>query len=89
MADGATPNEARCRMTPEGWRCPSCGAVYAPWMAKCSTCPIKVVRSGHTITITPQYPPDPECDHDWLAWADGPATCGKCGAALPEAGAPR
>jgi|WetSurSiteA1Bulk_404760.scaffolds.fasta_scaffold00002_16 hypothetical protein len=24
-----------------GWKCPSCGACYAPWVWKCSNCPVK------------------------------------------------
>jgi hypothetical protein len=51
-------------------------------MAKCSTCPIKVVRSGHTITI--RQDPDPECDHEWVALEGGQALCTKCWATLPE-----
>lgn len=64
-------------MTQQGWRCPSCGSVYAPWMAKCSTCP----RGGK---ITFRYPTDPECDHRWLPRTAGPTTCVRCGATLPE-----
>lgn len=33
-----------------GWECPKCGAVYAPWVAKCS--------ANHTTsTITSNWPP--------------------------------
>jgi hypothetical protein len=85
MADGATPDEAGRSMTTEGWCCPSCGSVYAPWMAKCSTCPIRVGRSGQRVTITQD--PDPECDHRWLPKSSGPTICVKCGATLPDAGA--
>jgi DNA-directed RNA polymerase subunit RPC12/RpoP len=69
-------------MTPEGWRCPSCGSVYAPWVAKCSTCPIRVGRGGHRVTI--RQDPDPECDHRWLPKSSGPTVCVKCGATLPD-----
>jgi hypothetical protein len=77
-------------MTPEGWRCPSCGSVYAPWVAKCSTCP----RRGGVFDVQPfdvqpmisfrPTPIDPECDHEWVAFGIGPAVCTKCGATLPE-----
>ena len=26
-------------MTAEGWRCPQCGRVYAPWVYSCRDCP--------------------------------------------------
>lgn len=25
-------------MSQQGWECPKCGRVYAPWQPKCSTC---------------------------------------------------
>jgi len=25
-------------MSQQGWECPKCGQVYAPWMAKCQSC---------------------------------------------------
>ena len=24
----------------EGWRCPDCESVYAPWVAQCTRCPL-------------------------------------------------
>jgi len=38
----------------EGWVCPRCGRVYAPWVAMCSWC--SLVTTG-SITIT--YPETP------------------------------
>ena len=37
-------------MTNQGWECPKCGAVYAPWVFKCQTCPsvAHVTISGST-----------------------------------------
>jgi predicted ATP-dependent serine protease len=59
-------------MTQEGWRCPACGSVYAPWMAKCSTCPApdKVIS---------RYPINPECDHRWDIATNGSDFCRRCG----------
>jgi hypothetical protein len=55
-------------------------------MAKCSTCPMGLKSAS---TVTWRYPIDPECDHEWLTYGIGPTLCRKCGAVLPEAGAPR
>lgn len=30
----------------QGWECPKCGRVYAPWMAQCTACP------GQTFTAS-------------------------------------
>lgn len=38
-------------MASEGWRCPSCGSVYAPWVWKCSTCPPTYVVAPGTTTL--------------------------------------
>lgn len=34
----------------EGWKCPSCGAVYAPFVARCWDCPpsVSVFDTGAT-----------------------------------------
>lgn len=43
-----------------GWICPKCGRVYAPWVDKCQYC------GGSTITYTP-----PTCPyHGW--WCTNP-----------------
>lgn len=34
-----------------GWKCPGCGACYAPWMYKCSDCP-PATASNDTLTGT-------------------------------------
>jgi len=26
----------------EGWRCPTCETVYAPWVARCMRCPPRI-----------------------------------------------
>jgi hypothetical protein len=72
-------------MTQEGWRCPTCGSVYAPWMAKCSTCP----RRGGVFYAQPfdvqsmisfrPTPIDPECDHEWDIATNGSDFCRRCG----------
>lgn len=36
----------------EGWLCPRCGAVNAPWMPTCLSC--KPAKSGRTITKPPR-----------------------------------
>lgn len=36
-------------MTSQGWECPKCGRVYAPWVADCWWCGRKTV-SGTTTT---------------------------------------
>ncbi len=36
----------------QGWECPKCGGVYAPWMAQCTTCPgVTFITAG---TTTPE-----------------------------------
>lgn len=35
----------------EGWSCPKCGQVYAPWVNKCSNC-----TSKQSYTTTWSYP---------------------------------
>lgn len=42
-----------------GWICPKCGRVYAPWVDKCQYC------GGSTITYTP-----PTCPYQW--WCTNP-----------------
>jgi hypothetical protein len=64
-------------MTQEGWRCPTCGSIYAPWMAKCSTCPVGSSVAASTITITQD--PDPTCNHRWILMTNGSTSCGRCG----------
>ncbi len=39
----------------EGWICPKCGRVYAPWIDKCQYC------GGSTITYTPSTCPYYPC----------------------------
>jgi hypothetical protein len=38
---GAGPGaqEAGTPQVPQGWRCPACRRVYAPWVACCAACP--------------------------------------------------
>lgn len=37
-------------MSSEGWRCPTCGSVYAPWVPKCRLCPgTDVTTTGSTM----------------------------------------
>lgn len=44
-----------------GWVCPKCGRVYAPWIDKCQYC------GGSTYTYTP-----PTCPYQW--WCGHPYT---------------
>lgn len=39
----------------QGWECPKCGGVYAPWVAQCTTCSNKNTRSWTTTTIRDPY----------------------------------
>ena len=56
-------------MTQQGWECPKCGTVYAPWQPKCQTC----VAGAVTTAVT--FPP---CDHQWVSDTFG-TRCMKCG----------
>jgi hypothetical protein len=33
------PPQVAAPAAPQGWQCPSCRRVYAPWVACCGTCP--------------------------------------------------
>ena len=35
-------------MSNQGWECPRCGACYAPWVAKCSTCAVRISVTAST-----------------------------------------
>lgn len=40
----------------QGWECPKCGRVYAPWMDQCTTCNNKNTHSwSQTITTRDPY----------------------------------
>ena len=53
----------------EGWRCPICESVYAPWMAQCTRCPPKVMVDRMT---TPH-----ETATNWVPSLTG--RCPSCG----------
>ncbi len=40
----------------EGWRRPSCGSVYAPWVGKCGICPVTI-----SVSTTAALPTCPSC----------------------------
>lgn len=42
--------------TQQGWECPKCHTVYAPWMAQCTSCPQTIVSSTGTTMCIHQYP---------------------------------
>ena len=50
----------------QGWECPRCGKVYAPWMPSCTSCSAAVVVSGGT------------CAHQWISDTFG-TRCMICG----------
>ena len=66
----------------EGWKCPECGQVFAPFVKKCDTC------KGSGVTITPigtvidNNPPIqmPPCQHIWGAMQTNGIFCTICGA---------
>jgi len=53
-----------------GWKCPSCGRCYAPFMAMCSYCPAAGVETG-TTTI-PR-------DNTWKSEEGFMVACPSCG----------
>lgn len=61
-------------MSQQGWECPKCGRVYAPWMPSCSACP-GVVITAPSVTI--------ECEHLWVSDTFG-TRCEKCGVILSQ-----
>lgn len=36
----------------DGWKCPECGQVYAPWVDKCEYCKNKYLTSFKPYTVT-------------------------------------
>jgi hypothetical protein len=36
----------------DGWKCPGCGACFAPWVDECSHCAPWPVQLSGTVTIT-------------------------------------
>ena len=58
-------------MTNEGWVCPTCRRVYAPFMTQCAHCPGGTATSTDNVT---------ECDHLWVhALGDAYEACHHCG----------
>jgi hypothetical protein len=58
----------------EGWECPKCGQVFAPFVKKCDTC------IGNTTKITINPPIQiPECQHIWGGMATSGVYCTLCG----------
>lgn len=47
--------------TQEGWRCPDCGTVYAPFVPACFKCPVPPITTPSTprFPITPTTPSYP------------------------------
>lgn len=54
----------------EGWKCPSCGTCYAPWVAQCARC-----LGGQTNDVL--------CRHTWTADTWG-MYCLRCGTRITE-----
>lgn len=44
-------------MPPQGWQCPACGGVYAPWVARCGECKPKTLRDRMAATRPPTPQP--------------------------------
>lgn len=42
---------------PQGWLCPRCSQIWAPWVAKCD-CPVPSMAISANDTYTLTYPPD-------------------------------
>lgn len=55
---------------PNGWLCPVCGRVYAPWVSECLRC------GGVTVGVDIGKGDDMTVLAEWL---DVFRTCGKCG----------
>lgn len=58
----------------EGWRCPQCGGVYAPWVFRCTKCPSVEGGAAGAFIVDP-------CDHQWVTDTAG-TRCIKCGARI-------
>jgi uncharacterized OB-fold protein len=54
----------------EGWVCPTCAKVNAPWVAACDH--VAVAHSQWVSTTAP------ECEHEWFSDTAG-TRCAKCG----------
>lgn len=56
----------------DGWKCPGCGACYAPWVLKCDSC------GGGSVVVTIGCPHPPDRVYESTAGR----VCGACGAHL-------
>lgn len=45
----------------QGWECPRCHAVYAPWVASCTKC----AAAPAPVPSTPRFPPSPNPTAPW------------------------
>jgi predicted ATP-dependent serine protease len=61
----------------EGWICPKCGQVFAPWVCKCDRCPIESnIQTGTGTNIHP-WPPGPPREQYTGQEAEPITTCDK------------
>jgi hypothetical protein len=61
----------------EGWICPKCGSVYAPFVSGCWKCNHQSFGMAGT-----NYPAD--CNHEWVGFGTtGGPHCAKCGHRMP------
>ena len=58
----------------DGWKCPGCGACYAPFVQKCDSC-----GPATAVTIVGG------CNHDLTVESTAGRVCAKCGALLQAA----
>jgi uncharacterized OB-fold protein len=67
-------------MLNEGWKCPECKQVFAPFVMKCDTCGDKIKITINPVTDNRKY-----CVHTWSVPRTNGTFCTMCGMQKPEA----